>query len=496
MGYFLQEQAHPYVILERGSLPGNFFLTFPRHRTLLSINKEAGECTTGEACLRGDWHSLLSTTPSFSFRHFTERDFPLADDFLQYLQWYNEVHDLNLRLGVEVVRVSRDREFLVQDRDGNLYSSKILIVATGLFRPNIPDIPGVHLATNYGSLPTDRRSFTGQDILILGKGNSAFETANHLMPVANSVHLLSRHPVQFARSSMFAGDLRSPNSDILDTAQISGKLHISEGTVLSIERKDHRLLVQIEEMEALPAALITRAYDSVILCTGFNFDTRIFDSSCNLAMTKDGRLPALTSEWGSTNIDGLYFAGTLMQSLNPRLDSSAFIHGFRFNIRALSRILECKVYGRSWPHNRGPYSTSDLVSLISQRFVSTAELWMQPGVLCDLIAIMKETNEFLHFQGLPQGLLADCGLDEDQAFYTLSVEPSPTGGRVSVLGNRQEKLGSVPVIRYYEGNAILGEWWIPTEGSNWTTASTTELARVVEAQRQEDRNRSFEYTTA
>jgi hypothetical protein len=137
-----------------------------------------------------------------------------------------------------------------------------------------------------------------------------------------------------------------------------------------------------------------------------------------------------------------------------------------------------------------------LVSLISQRFVSTAELWMQPGVLCDLIAIMKETNEFLHFQGLPQGLLADCGLDEDQAFYTLSVEPSPTGGRVSVLGNRQEKLGSVPVIRYYEGNAILGEWWIPTEGSNWTTASTTELARVVEAQRQEDRNRSFEYTTA
>jgi hypothetical protein len=40
-------------------------------------------------------------------------------------------------------------------------------------------------------------------------------------------------------------------------------------------------------------------------------------------------------------VPDLYFTGTLMQSRGFHKSSSGFIHGFRYNITALHRMLEC-----------------------------------------------------------------------------------------------------------------------------------------------------------
>ncbi|MDJ8948225.1 NAD(P)-binding domain-containing protein, partial [Clostridium perfringens] len=37
--YYLEKAGRDYVILEKGDKPGYFFETYPRHRTLISINK-------------------------------------------------------------------------------------------------------------------------------------------------------------------------------------------------------------------------------------------------------------------------------------------------------------------------------------------------------------------------------------------------------------------------------------------------------------------------
>ena len=45
MGYFLKKAKEDYVILERASRAGHFFEQYPRHRTIISINKRYAPLT-------------------------------------------------------------------------------------------------------------------------------------------------------------------------------------------------------------------------------------------------------------------------------------------------------------------------------------------------------------------------------------------------------------------------------------------------------------------
>ena len=39
MGFFLERAGRDYIIFEKSNTPGNFYTKYPRHRTLISINK-------------------------------------------------------------------------------------------------------------------------------------------------------------------------------------------------------------------------------------------------------------------------------------------------------------------------------------------------------------------------------------------------------------------------------------------------------------------------
>ena len=54
------------------------------------------------------------------------------------------------------------------------------------------------------------------------------------------------------------------------------------------------------------------------------------------------------------NVPDLYFAGTLMQVRDFKKSTSGFIHGFRYGVRALHRMLERKYHGVEWPHTGSP----------------------------------------------------------------------------------------------------------------------------------------------
>ena len=78
LGYFLQRAGRDYRILERADGPGSFFQTFPRHRTLISINKIYTGYDDPETNLRWDWNSLLSDDPDLLFRRYSDRYLPNA----------------------------------------------------------------------------------------------------------------------------------------------------------------------------------------------------------------------------------------------------------------------------------------------------------------------------------------------------------------------------------------------------------------------------------
>lgn len=89
-----------------------------------------------------------------------------------------------------------------------LPSLSVLLVATGLWVPQKIEFVGSDLVEGYESISTNPEDYKNQAILILGKGNSAFETAQSILEKASHVHMLSPSPVRLAWQTHYVGDLR------------------------------------------------------------------------------------------------------------------------------------------------------------------------------------------------------------------------------------------------------------------------------------------------
>lgn len=85
---------------------------------------------------------------------------------------------------------------------------RYLIVTTGIATPRVPKFPGVELSEGYEDLSMDQEEFEGQSVLILGRGNSAFETADHIIANTNVIHMMARSRVRLAWATHYVGDLR------------------------------------------------------------------------------------------------------------------------------------------------------------------------------------------------------------------------------------------------------------------------------------------------
>ncbi|MEU0877607.1 NAD(P)-binding domain-containing protein [Lentzea sp. NPDC005914] len=156
MGRFLHQAGRDYVILEAGAEPAGFFRSFPRHRVLST-----------------DDNSLFEGVP---FARYSKRTFPGADDLVRYLEEF--ARPLNIRYNTPVTDVSR-------------YGARHVILATGK-KPYVPGIPGVGEAETYASASTDPTEYAGKRVLIIGRGHSAFETADNIATTARLTHTVGR----------------------------------------------------------------------------------------------------------------------------------------------------------------------------------------------------------------------------------------------------------------------------------------------------------------
>ena len=88
---------------------------------------------------------------------------------------------------------------------------------------------GFEYVEGYENLTLDLNSFEGQSVLILGRGNAAFEVAQHIMPATNVIHMLGRSRVKLAWATHYVGDLRAINDGLLDTYQLKSLDGLFEG---------------------------------------------------------------------------------------------------------------------------------------------------------------------------------------------------------------------------------------------------------------------------
>lgn len=468
LGYFLEKAGRDYLILEAGNTPATFFKTFPRHRKLISINKIYTGYDDPEINLRWDWNSLLSDSDEMLFKHYSKRYFPNADDLVRYLGDFAIHFDLKVKYCVRVVNISKNEKFNVLDSQGNVYSCKRLIIATGLSKPYIPPIPGIELAEKYTDVSIDAENFTNQRVLIIGKGNSGFETADNLVETTTLIHIASPNPVSMAWKSKYVGHLRAVNNNILDTYQLKSQNVILDANIDKIERQNNKFVVSFTYTHA-NGEQEDLVYDRVILCTGFRFDDSIFDESCRPILAVNNRFPEQTSKWESTNVKDLYFVGALMHMRDYKKKQSGFIHGFRYNIQALHYILELKYHNQEWPFKPLDPTPKSLMEAIINRVNITSGLWQQTGFLCDLIVIPGEGKAAQYYKDVPTDYVRDSKLGQHEHYYTITLEfgleridESPDPFAIARIhkddtGSAPLSTGIHPIIRRFCGNTLLSE---------------------------------------
>ena len=421
LGYYLQRAGLNYRILEAGESAGTFFRDYPRHRKLLSINKVHTGYDDPEINLRWDWNSLLTDDHELLFKDYSREYMPNADDLVAYLCDFADKFQLQVSYNVRVTRISRDDVFCVEDQQGNRHYAKSVIVATGCAKPYLPEIPGIELTENYHDVSIDPENFAGQRVLILGKGNSAFETADNLIGTAALLHLVSPDSIQFAWKTHFVGHLRAVNNNFLDTYQLKSQNALLDAQVTHIRKHEGRFAVAFGYAHA-SGELEEIWYDRIICCTGFRFDDEIFDESCRPELVIRDRFPNMTSAWESTNVPDLYFAGTLMQQRDFKKKQSSFIHGFRYNVELLGRLLLEKYQGCPFPCDTLPTSAEALAERILERINGNSALWQQTGYTGDVLVVSPDRKTVRYWQDITCDYAHDRWAEEADHYYIVTME--------------------------------------------------------------------------
>nr|XP_006824182.1 PREDICTED: FAD-dependent oxidoreductase domain-containing protein 2-like [Saccoglossus kowalevskii] len=111
----------------------------------------------------------------------------------------------------------------------------------------------------------------------------------------------------------------------------------------------------------------------------------MFDDNCKPVTKQDDKFPVISNTWES-NIDNMYFMGTVMQC-RDRKAASGFIHGFRYNVRTLHKFLEERYEEVPYPRELYPLDINTLSDKILERVSVSDGIYQMNNVLCHVLAI-------------------------------------------------------------------------------------------------------------
>ncbi|XP_048812536.1 FAD-dependent oxidoreductase domain-containing protein 2 [Lagopus muta] len=473
--YFLQRAGRDYVVFERSHAPGSFFAIYPRHRKLISINKRHTGKSNSEFNLRHDWNSLLSHEPRLLFHRYSKQFFPHADAMVRYLEDFAAILGLRIQYDTAIVHVTLEKDprawnghyFVLSDQNRQSYKCSCLLVATGTWVPNVVNFPGSEYVEGYETVSTNPEDFAGQTVLILGRGNSAFETAENILGVTNFIHMVSRSRVRLSWATHYVGDLRAINNGLLDTYQLKsldgllegdledlaivkdkkGKLHITLRFYLENRNTSAGIDGITLPQDELDNFATRAPYDRVIRCLGWKFDFSIYNRSLRMMPGRGNKskYPQIKPNYESRGTRGLFVLGTASHSVDFRKSAGGFIHGFRYTTRAVHRLLENRHHGVPWPS--AVYPITQLTNSIIKRVNEASGLYQMFSVLADIILLRENATVFEYLEEYPVGILAEL--------ETQTGRKAPAGLFVVVMEYGRNFSGDDKDVFYY--NRAVGE---------------------------------------
>jgi thioredoxin reductase len=481
LGYFLQKAGRDYLILEANETAGSFFAAQPRYRRLISLNKRYNFYGEDDFNMRHDWNSLLTDDFSHLFQEYSDKLYPNAAELHQYLMDYAQRNGLCIQYNTRICHIDRPEglknQFYLVDTEGREYMCSQLLMATGAVREKVPtDIEGIELADTYTTHSTDPEDYANKRVLIIGRGNSAFEVANRLAGHAAIIHIaIGNRPLNLAWQTHFAGDLRSINNTIIDMFQLKALHAILGFNVKKIVRNDDDTY-QVDVIEEVPHWKTpgffkqTHNYERVICCTGWQYvDPDLFGSNISIGTDAKGKYPLLNASWESTEAN-LFFIGTTMAARDKQ-SASSVIHGFRYNIRTLFHILEHRYHAVPFLSQSFDLRTEQelkvLAEFVLERASRSDALHPLFGFLCDVLVFGGERVQL--FCDLPVAYVLEqpeFTKDKDIALVTLEFGfhhyPPGTDILKFITYSDEESnraCGALlhPVFRHYADGTLVAE---------------------------------------
>lgn len=495
MGYFMEQAGRDYLIIEGGHQCAMFFSQKPRHRRLNSFNKKFNWFPEPEFNLRFDWNSLLTHDFSFPFRGSDEL-YPMADTVVEYINEYAKRFNIKIQFNTRVTHIARDpetRHFVLSTRGGEEFRCKVLLLATGPVKPVIPDVPGIEHAVGYEEHDTDKKLYEGKRVVILGHGNSAFETANYLANSAAMITIITRNKwLKHAWQTHYVGDVRAAGNAILDMSQLK-LLHSVQGITPSKITKEEDGTLRLYYTEEFPHWAnpgIANGWvpaDIIIRCTGWKYlDPDLFAPDIVPAASDSSeKYPYMTSAWEST-VPDMYFVGASMEGRNRR-SPTGFIHGYRYTTRTLFRILENRYHGMPTPTEVFDLKDSDdlmrLGEFMIKRLSTTSSLYECYEIMSDALVIDKENGKAELFYELPVDYVLENPYFQDKKTVLFTLEygfNNFPGSNIDTFVRRNDpsRPGCVaylhPVFRYYDNGVFV-------KGGNTRSSATIRYDREAAA---------------
>jgi hypothetical protein len=490
--YFFKKYNINYLIIERNDKCGSFFDKYPHGGNLISINKVNTGNENEDFNLRHDWNSLLNDE-NFLFKDYSDKFYPDKESLVNYLNDFYKKFDLNIVFNNNVTSIVKEYDQYIINIENNIkYVCNKLIIATGLSKPNIPNyIINVKdkikhyydYEKNYFLNKNNLEEFKNKNVLILGGGNSSYELANIINEVSSSIFIVGKNIRNWSITSHYAGDLRTIYIPFLDTFLLKSLNAIDYNEILNeynlvIEQENtnekYKISINIDDLPNIKKVDMIEngrnLYDKIILCTGWKFDTSIFNF--NLDMTLNNKYPNIKTNFESINNNNLFFIGSLMHSLDYRKSSGGFIHGFRYMIKSFINMN----YNIPFISNKIKFETIEdcniLVDIIYRRINTSSDIYQMFGYFSDIMYYNIKEKEIYYYINIPININLQNSINDilnnnninnedniDNIYFQLTLEYGDKvtdilniGRKVSNIGTESKSTLIHPVLKIFNSN--------------------------------------------
>jgi thioredoxin reductase (NADPH) len=242
-------------------------------------------------------------------------------DALRYLEEMVARHDIAIRCGEHVFEAVRDAGAIRVRTSGGEYRSRVVVVAVGIFgRPNKPDYPIPRELKDRVHFDVTSAAIAGDDVLVVGGGDSAAEYCRYLIDGGNRVTLSYRR-AELTR-------MCAPNRDAVAALARDGRLALWLGSSLRALSDDAgRPCAELAE-----GPVERRTFDRVVYALGGTTPAALLRS---LGVELDGEAPRVGHGF-ETNVPGLYLTGDLVAGRK----GGSIVSAFNASRRAMQHICD------------------------------------------------------------------------------------------------------------------------------------------------------------